>query len=141
MRKARSAGLIIDVQNEAVMVIKRHFRGRDYASLPGGKMYVDETPEAACVREILEETGLTVTLKEKILVMVNLDRQEHYFLIDQYSGTVAMMDGPEIAKQTADNTYEPLWIPIAKMDAYNLLPLRIRRVCLEYLEKLKSGQV
>ncbi len=39
---------------------------RDEWELPGGKLEPDEAPEDCCRREILEETGLQVTVKDLI---------------------------------------------------------------------------
>lgn len=42
-----------------------------YYEFPGGKCEADETPDAAVVRECLEETGLTVTVRRLRLLKVH----------------------------------------------------------------------
>lgn len=58
---------IVVFPDERILLIKRRtpvFKG--YWALPGGKIDEGETPEEAVVREIKEETGLTVKIVEKI---------------------------------------------------------------------------
>jgi 8-oxo-dGTP diphosphatase len=63
----QTASAIIEFPNNKVLLIKRGtpvFRG--YWALPGGKVEDGETVEEAMVREIREETGLTVEIVKKI---------------------------------------------------------------------------
>ena len=60
------AGIVV-FPDGRILLIKRKtpvFKG--YWALPGGRMDEGETPEEAVVREIKEETGLTVKIVEKI---------------------------------------------------------------------------
>jgi 8-oxo-dGTP diphosphatase len=63
----QTAAAIIEFPNNKILLIKRGttvFRG--YWALPGGKIEAGETVEDAIVREIKEETGLTVEILKKI---------------------------------------------------------------------------
>jgi 8-oxo-dGTP diphosphatase len=135
-RKSRAVGLVCDPQTNCVLLMLRYARGLSFSTLPGGKIEFEEVPEDACVREVLEETGLTVTLKRKLFVMQNLERSEHYFLIDHFSGVVAL-GGPEKKHQSADNSYDPQWVSIDRLDEVNLLPASIRVVCRNGLQEIK----
>jgi 8-oxo-dGTP pyrophosphatase MutT (NUDIX family) len=46
---------------------REHASGHSYWLLPGGGREVDETPEQCVVREVREETGLTVTVERLLL--------------------------------------------------------------------------
>lgn len=134
MKKPRSVGLIIDPESKCVLLMRRHAHDQDYSTLPGGKIEAGESPEETCIREIWEETGLSVTLGRKILEMVNLGRVEFYFLIDRYTGEVGL-NGPEKIHQTPENSYDPQWIPVNRIDEVNLVPVNIRDVCRELLDE------
>ncbi len=51
------------VRAGCLLVIKRHFAGRDYAVLPGGSVESGETFEQAAVRELHEETSILLALR------------------------------------------------------------------------------
>ncbi len=54
---------LVDRPGRPIVLIERRFAPPGWA-LPGGFVELGETVEAAAVREALEETGLTVELKE-----------------------------------------------------------------------------
>lgn len=56
--------IIIDEMEHRFLAIKR--RDVPIWVLPGGGVELEESPENAVVREVLEETGLTVTIKRKV---------------------------------------------------------------------------
>jgi 8-oxo-dGTP diphosphatase len=57
----------IAVRNGALLLIRRgHAPSRGRWSLPGGRVEPGETPQQALVREMAEETGLTVEVGELV---------------------------------------------------------------------------
>ena len=58
MRKAVRA---IIVENGKILVMHRNKYGSQYYTLVGGRINDGESPEQALVREVKEETGMTVT--------------------------------------------------------------------------------
>ncbi|HEV2107832.1 MAG TPA: NUDIX hydrolase [Thermomicrobiales bacterium] len=48
-------------RDDAVLLVQRKFHGAGSWSTPGGYLDPGETPEAAALRELLEETGITAT--------------------------------------------------------------------------------
>ena len=123
----RSVAIIIDRAARAVLLIHRLNHGREYYVLPGGKIEEWETPDETATREAREETGLVITLKQRLATLNNLGRIEHYYLAEQFSGTPAI-GFPELGRASPDNIYELEWVPSARLGAVNLLPEAIRSI-------------
>ena len=70
MKPRASVSAIILMSNNEVLLTKR--KGppyKDFWCLPGGKVEEGETVEHAVIREVLEETGLQVEIKEKLQII------------------------------------------------------------------------
>jgi hypothetical protein len=65
----RAAAIIIN--DGFLLLMHRKKPNKEYYVLPGGGVESDETPEATCIREVEEETGLVVTLAKKVLALNN----------------------------------------------------------------------
>jgi 8-oxo-dGTP diphosphatase len=57
------------IHNRQILLIqhREHATGRSYWLLPGGGREADETPEQCLIREVREETLLTVTIERLLL--------------------------------------------------------------------------
>lgn len=55
-----AAGVLVERSGDILLTRRAHDPGRGLWGLPAGYMEVDETAEAAAIRETLEETGLLV---------------------------------------------------------------------------------
>lgn len=62
--KQSTAALIFTPDRKEILAIKRRDAG--IWVIPGGALDAEETPEEACVREVLEETGLQVEILRKV---------------------------------------------------------------------------
>jgi 8-oxo-dGTP diphosphatase len=62
MKPVQLAGCVIVDEFERMLLLHRSTGTRSHWEMPGGKLMVDETAEAAAVREIQEELGVSVRL-------------------------------------------------------------------------------
>jgi len=120
--------LIID--RDRLLLVHRFKDGREYCVLPGGGVEEGETPEVACVREAMEETGLVVELGEKLAVLINNGREDHYFHIARFTG-IPQLGGPERERQSLTNQYHLEWVDSAQLDRIELVPIEARTLCRE----------
>jgi len=60
MQIAAAGGVIFDEHGRLLLILRSTPPGAFTWSVPGGKCEPGEQPDAACVREVGEETGLTV---------------------------------------------------------------------------------
>lgn len=72
-------GIVFNADKTAVLVIKR--RDIPIWVLPGGGIDPGETAEEAAVREVFEETGLTVKVKRRTGEYTPLNRLAHFTVL------------------------------------------------------------
>lgn len=123
--KARVAAIII--QEGRILLIHRRRDGVEYFTLPGGGIEEGESPEDACTREILEETGLNAVGFSQVLKLRNQGRLEHYFRVDEVEG-IPRLGGPESERNSTENSYALVWLYIDKLKEADLRPSEIKRV-------------
>ena len=89
-------------------------------SIPGGLQELGETVGETAVREVLEETGLTVRLTDQLGVVDSVRRDDagrveyHYTLIEFAAEWVS---GEPAANDDVDRA---LWVSVDELDAYAL---------------------
>ena len=118
----RAAAILIE--GDKLLLIHRRKDGGEYHVLPGGSIESGETPEAACVREVEEETNLQVEIQKKIAILKNKDRIEHYFQVVFRSGNI-QLGGPEKERNSSQNSYTLRWVKVSDLDTILLLPKSI----------------
>lgn len=75
MKKA-VIGIVLSDSDKKVLCLKR--RDVPVWVLPGGGVEEGESPESACVREVLEETGIKTSIKRKIAEYTPLNNLAEY---------------------------------------------------------------
>lgn len=119
--RIRAAAVV--VRDRDVLVVLRERDGRRYAVLPGGGVESDETPQAACRRELREETGLDGVVEELLPVGVDRAVPAVYFRVRITGGTLGLPAGsPEAASASPTNRYDPEWVPVDELDRFGLVP-------------------
>lgn len=128
----RASAIILSKRH--LLLIHRVRARRDYYVFPGGQIEEGESPEEACIREVLEETGLHTAWLLPAFEHPLPTRNAHYFFVQVQPGTLAL-GGPEVEKQAMDNRYLLEWVPLAQVGGINLQPPAVRnalaRVCAE----------
>jgi len=109
------------VDNGQVLLVKRgHAPLLGEWSLPGGSVEVGETLEEAVVREVAEETGLTVTVGRVIEVFDRIQRgtdgriEYHFVIVDYLCRPVAG------SLAAATDATDASWVPASDLGRYRL---------------------
>ena len=93
-----AGGLVVDLSGERGLLIGRHDkRGRTLWSLPKGHIEIGETPEAAALREVEEETGIVSKITRSLGVIdfwfmadgKRIHKTVHHFLFSEISGDLS----------------------------------------------------
>lgn len=82
------AAVIFD-ESQHILLAEHTYQRHHPWALPGGNLELGEKPESAIVREILEETGLTIRVK-KLLLLKTWARTDYlgiYYLCSIVGGT------------------------------------------------------
>ena len=133
--EATARGIIFKEVNgeKCIVSIKRTKYINDgeyvYYTFPGGHVEGNETFEEAVIREIEEELGIKIKVKElfKDIFNEDLKRKELFYICEYISGEIGTGTGEEW--QNVDykkyGKYEICYIPISGIPNYNLLPKEI----------------
>ena len=117
----------------------------DYHVFPGGGLEEGETLEEGTAREIKEEFGIDVKVKEKIyeyeLRKNGLEQKEYFFLCEYVSGKLGTGEGPEFnndPKYADRGNFIPEIVKRSEIHKINLLPPDIRD---KFVEDVKNNRL
>lgn len=106
------------VDDDRLLLIERgRGAGLGQWSVPGGRVEFGETLAEALVREVAEETGLTVTCGEFIGWVERIDADHHFVIMDFWAHPVSDQ-GPLVA---GDDASDAEWVPMTDLDRYDLV--------------------
>ena len=110
-------------EGEILLVRRGHGPAAGTWSVPGGRVEHGETLHEAVVREVAEETGLSVVVDGFLdwverIGATREDQDEHFVILDF---AVTPLD-PEQAIQAGDDAAEVAWVSLADLSDYRLTP-------------------
>lgn len=73
-----AAAIIVDSEDRILLV--KHSYGKNNWDLPGGKSELNESAEETARREVVEETGLTITIGQLTGIYYDPDYDMHHFV-------------------------------------------------------------
>jgi ADP-ribose pyrophosphatase YjhB (NUDIX family) len=115
----KSAVRAIITHNDKLLVMKRNKFGSEYYTLIGGHVELGESLEKALLREIHEETMLTVANPRQVYIESAHAPYglQHIYVCDYISGEPQLhphADEVHINK-LGQNIYTPMWLPLSKL--------------------------
>ncbi len=127
----------IIIKDNKIILIKRVRPNETYWVFPGGGVDSGETKENALAREIKEELGLDIEVKELFLKRQS-DKpgmegiMEYFFSADIIGGELGSGDGPEYQSGTNyEGNYKIDLIDIGDLDQINLKPKEAKDLVLK----------
>ena len=127
---------IVNYKNQIVLIhrIKTKDDGtvRDYYVTPGGKIEENESHEEALRREIKEELGIEIEIKDLCLELDDRDYNDsfQYFYNCNYkAGELGTGDGPEFTdKENYKGVFEIVLVDKKEISKLNLVPEKIKEI-------------
>jgi 8-oxo-dGTP diphosphatase len=116
-RYERRRGAAVVLSGDRMLLIRYPPAVRDGYFIPGGSVEPGETPAAAAVRELAEETGLAGTVVRLVATVLNRSREEHYHLVSTAAGE------PTPGDLAPGQTLE--WVPVADLPRVPVWPKRL----------------
>jgi 8-oxo-dGTP diphosphatase len=130
--------VVIKEDNKGILLVRHRKGNRQYWVLPGGRLEYGETFFECAVREMSEETGLTVQVERFLFLSEAIapDRSRHivniYVKAKVVGGTLKLGNEPVLAGVD--------YIPFSELERITLFP-PISQVILEALPEGFSGGV
>ena len=119
IRPELCVGAVI-VNDDALLMVRRgHGPAAGEWSVPGGRVEAGETMAEAVVREVAEETGLSVVCEELIGWVERIDAERHFVIFDFAATPLGRPDEP---LKAGDDAAEAAWVPLADVSELNLVP-------------------
>ena len=131
----------IIINDGKLLVMFRNKHGSKYYTLVGGQVNQDETLHQALIRELKEETGLTITSATEVFYELHkppYDEQHIYLCAASSNSEVKIQDLSEEAflNKLGANIHEPAWVTF---DAFKKLPFRTPQLHHAVMNALNNG--
>lgn len=118
-RRVPCVGAVVVHDGRLLVVRRGHDPGRGSWSVPGGRVEPGESPDAACAREVREETGLDVEVGGLLGRVERPAPDGATYVIDDLVCTVRGPDGPT----AGDDADEARWVTRDELAALPLVDL------------------
>ena len=105
--------LLNDEKNKVLMVCNKD--NNDSWTLPGGAVEDNETLEQAIIREVEEETGLTVKIKDVVSINERFFEDSAHVIFFTFNATII---GGDIKIRFVEEISEVRWMDIDEADSY-----------------------
>jgi len=130
-RRDRAAAIVVVAGH--ILLIRRFRRPfGEYYVTPGGGVESKETPRQAVIRELREETGLSIRVQRQLFYGHTPHGARHfYFLARAPFLPVTLSPGAEESQEKRirqRGTVEPVWMPLKKIRSIKLLPPKIQQL-------------
>jgi ADP-ribose pyrophosphatase YjhB (NUDIX family) len=116
MRREAVGAVVVRADGSVLLVRRKRAPGEGRWTLPGGKREQGETPAEAIVRELLEETGQSVRVIDRLCV-VPLDVEGFSFEIVEHLCVPVDAAAP---LRPADDVDDARWVPPADFGPFAL---------------------
>ena len=135
------AARAIIIEDGHMLLMHRNKYGSEYFTLVGGQLREGETPEQALVREVQEETGLTVKAARLVYFenhAAPYNQQYIYFCHVAPHGEIAVEESSEegVMNRFQLNTHTPQWV---SLQAFPTLPFRTPQLHAAITQALTKG--
>ena len=142
MKRTRVAGLI-EINGGYAFIHRKNVKPTpntnqpygEYYVFPGGGIEDGETIEQGIQREVFEELGIIVEVKEKLYYrQIEEEKDEYLYLCKYVSGTLGTGTGPEFSgdpKYADRGLYIPTVVPKEEIKNIRLLPEEFKEKIIE----------
>ena len=135
MRQLTARAIIFNDAGKLLM-IERHKDGEHYFVLPGGHVESGEVPERAATREVMEETGLTVTINKLLYTSTDdaYGNDQRIFLCNYLGGEPVLQPNSDEARAMQRGEvqeWKPGWFGFDELRGQTVYPIGLLR----YLEE------
>lgn len=110
MSKQTARAIIFNDAGQLLM-IERYKDGEHYFALPGGHVDPGETPAEAVIREVLEETGMMVTVEMLLYTSVDAFQNDQSLFLCNYLGGEPVLQADSVEAQAQNSGAPQQWIP------------------------------
>lgn len=134
MKQERSRAVIIS--ENKILLVKRTKEEGIYWAFPGGLIEQGESKEEALIREVKEETGLDIKVKDFLAYwpsqkLETKGQGEYFYYADVIGGELGTGHGPELQPNSKyPGKYEFIWYNLFDLPSMNLYPEKIKDLVL-----------
>lgn len=131
------AGVIL-MSKGRVLLIYRKKSGKEYWTIPGGKIEEGESSFSAACREMSEELAISIETVHFVdsFDIINLGRRETYFLGELNIPVKVAIHGEELLRSSNENIYTPEWVNLVRLDDIVLYPPEAKDMIKHFNESL-----
>ena len=104
------------VKQGHILMVQQTYRGTTVWTFPGGGIKAGETPQAAAIREVKEETTLDIATTKLLCQMPRVQASGTYYCyLGQFTGGQATLGhDPELSSEEQE-LYKLCWFPLNEM--------------------------
>lgn len=117
---------------------------RDYYVVPGGKQEEGETNLDTLNREIEEELGIKVEVKEKLIEYNDIkynDSIQIFYICTHKDGIIGTGNGPEMTnKNEYKGIFQPIIVKYEDIKNINLVPEDIKEILVKRYGEIKNAK-